>query len=59
MCLSSRTRGKKDDRGNKAGNSRNAVFSIIIRTRLKSIILKEGYKSLNILKDFTQTFWPN
>ncbi len=52
-CLSSRTREKKDDKGNRAGSSRNAVFSITIRTRLKSIILREGYESLNMLKDFT------
>ncbi len=53
MYLSSRTQGKKDDRGNRVGSSRNTIFSIIIRTRLKSIMLREGYKSLNILKDFT------
>jgi hypothetical protein len=53
MCSSSRTRGKKDNRGNRVGSSRNTVFFITIRTRLKSIMLREGYKSLNILKDFT------
>jgi hypothetical protein len=53
MYLSSRIRGKKDNKGNRVGSSRNTVFSIIIRTRLKSIILREGYKSLNMLKDFT------
>jgi len=56
---SSRNQGNKEDQERGAGSSGKAVFSTIIGARLESMMSKPGHQGLDMLEDFTRTFWPD